>query len=80
MGEQQHGRTGPSPSARSAPSSTRANALELVLQALGVRGTVSSPSVTDEQLTDLCRDVQDTSPVRDTLAGSVPVTTTLDVV
>lgn len=45
-----------------------------------VKGTVSSPNATDEQLTELCQYVQDTSPVRDTLAASVPVTTTLDVV
>lgn len=44
------------------------------------RGTVSSPNATEEQLTDLCQYVQDTSPVRDSLANPVPVETTLEVV
>ncbi len=45
-----------------------------------VTGTVSSPDATPEQLEELCQYVQDTSPVRDTLAEPVPVTTTLEVV
>ncbi|MDX1660136.1 MAG: OsmC family protein [Nitriliruptorales bacterium] len=45
-----------------------------------VTGTVSSPNATDEQLAELCQYVQDTSPVRDTLAEPVPVTTSLEIV
>lgn len=45
-----------------------------------VTGTVSSPNATDEQLTELCQYVQDTSPVRDVLANPVPVSTSLQVV
>jgi hypothetical protein len=41
---------------------------------------VSSPNATDEQLTELCRYVQQTSPVRDVLANPVPVTTSLEIV
>jgi uncharacterized OsmC-like protein len=44
------------------------------------KGRVSSPNATPEQLEELCRYVQDTSPVRDSLANSVPVKTTLEVV
>jgi uncharacterized OsmC-like protein len=43
-------------------------------------GRVSSPNATREQLEELCRYVQDTSPVRDCLANPVPVETTLEVV
>lgn len=43
-------------------------------------GRVSSPNATPEQLQDLCQYVQDSSPVRDSLANQVPVTTTLEVV
>ncbi|MDR7300091.1 OsmC family protein [Haloactinomyces albus] len=43
-----------------------------------VAGRVSSPNATDEQLQELCRHVQDTSPVRDCLANPIPVTTTLE--
>lgn len=43
-------------------------------------GRISSPNATPEQLEELCRYVQDTSPVRDCLANGVPVTTTLEVV
>jgi hypothetical protein len=42
-------------------------------------GHVSSPNATEEQLVDLCDYVQRTSPVRDVLAGSVPVRTSLRV-
>lgn len=45
-----------------------------------VIGTVSSPDASDEQLRELCRYVQDTSPVRDVLANPVPVLTTLEIV
>ena len=38
---------------------------------------VRSPNATPEQLEELCQYVQDTSPVRDILADSVPVTTDL---
>jgi len=44
------------------------------------KGKVSSPNATPEQLEELCQYVQDTSPVRDSLAGSVPVQTTLEVI
>lgn len=44
------------------------------------KGIVSSPNATAEQLAELCQYVQDTSPVRDTLANPVPVETTLEVV
>jgi uncharacterized OsmC-like protein len=40
---------------------------------------VSSPNATEEQLEDLCRYVQETSPVRDTLANATPVVTSLQV-
>ena len=43
------------------------------------KGWVSSSNATKEQLIELCRYVQDTSPVRDCLANPVPVTTTLEV-
>lgn len=44
-----------------------------------VTGHVSSPNATDEQLTQLCQYVQDTSPVRDVIANPVPVSTSLQV-
>ncbi len=44
------------------------------------KAIVKSPNATREQLVDLCQYVQDTSPVRDTLANAVPVETTLEVV
>jgi uncharacterized OsmC-like protein len=43
------------------------------------KGWVSSPNATKEQLVELCQYVQDTSPVRDSLANPIPVTTTLEV-
>ena len=43
------------------------------------KGRVSSPNATQEQLEELCQYVQDTSPVRDSLANPVPVKTTLEV-
>jgi uncharacterized OsmC-like protein len=45
-----------------------------------VTGTVSSSNAGEEQLTELCQDVQDTSPVRDIIANPVPVHTSLQVV
>jgi uncharacterized OsmC-like protein len=45
-----------------------------------VTGTVSSPNASDDQLTELCRYVQDTSPVRDIIANPVPVHTSLRIV
>lgn len=45
-----------------------------------VTGKVSSPNATDQQLKELCQYVQDTSPVRDTLAQPVPVKTSLEVI
>ena len=47
--------------------------------AIRVTGTVSSANATDEQLTELCQYVQDTSPVRDIIANPVPVETSLKV-
>lgn len=44
-----------------------------------VTGRVSSSNASREQLAELCRYVQDTSPVRDCLVNPVPVTTTLEV-
>ncbi len=44
------------------------------------KSRVSSPNATEEQLAELCQYVQETSPVRDTLANGVPVRTTLEVV
>jgi uncharacterized OsmC-like protein len=45
-----------------------------------VTGRVSSPNATDEQLAELCQYVQETSPVRDTLAQPVDVHTGLEIV
>ena len=45
-----------------------------------VLGRVSSPNATDQQLTELCEYVQDTSPVRDVIANPVPVATSLEIV
>lgn len=47
--------------------------------AIRAKGRVKSPNATAEELEELCRYVQDTSPVRDCLANPIPVTTTLDV-
>lgn len=44
-----------------------------------VTGRVASPNATREQLLELCRYVQDTSPVRDCLANPIPVATSLDI-
>jgi uncharacterized OsmC-like protein len=41
------------------------------------KGWVRSPNATREQLDELCQYVQDTSPVRDILAGATPVATEL---
>jgi uncharacterized OsmC-like protein len=48
--------------------------------AIRVKGVVSSPNATAEQLQELCRYVRDTSPVRDCLASPIPIDTTLEVV
>ncbi|MCF6506634.1 OsmC family protein [Blastococcus sp. MG754426] len=48
--------------------------------AIRARARVSSPNATPEQLQELCRYVQETSPVRDSLVNPVPVETTLEVV
>ena len=42
-------------------------------------GKLASPNATREELEELCQYVQDTSPVRDSLAEPVEVVTTLDV-
>lgn len=47
--------------------------------AIRVTGRVASANGTPEQLEELCRYVQDTSPVRDCLANPVPVETRLEV-
>jgi uncharacterized OsmC-like protein len=46
--------------------------------AIRVKGVVSSPNATAEQLQELCRYVQGTSPVRDCLTNPIPVETTLE--
>jgi uncharacterized OsmC-like protein len=46
--------------------------------AIRARAYVSSPNASPEQLDELCRYVQDTSPVRDIIANSTPVETTLE--
>ena len=43
------------------------------------KGRVSSPNATKDQLDELSRYVQDTSPVRDCLTNPIPVTTTLEI-
>ena len=45
--------------------------------AIRAKSWVRSPNATTEQLEELCQYVQDTSPVRDCLANSIPVTTDL---
>jgi uncharacterized OsmC-like protein len=47
--------------------------------AIRVTGRVASPNATDQQLQKLCTYVQETSPVRDSLANPIPVTTTLQI-
>ncbi len=47
--------------------------------AIRARAWVRSPNATVPELEELCQYVQDTSPVRDSLAEAVPVTTSLDV-
>ena len=47
--------------------------------AIRVTGRVASPNATEQQLQELCTYVQDTSPVRDSLANPIPVTTTLQI-
>lgn len=47
--------------------------------AIRAHARLSSPNATPEQLADLCRYVQETSPVHDSLANAVPVETSLDV-
>jgi uncharacterized OsmC-like protein len=49
------------------------------LSRIRATGRVASPDATREQLQELCQYVQDTSPVRDSLANTVPVETTLEV-
>lgn len=44
-----------------------------------VKSRVSSPNASKEQLEQLCQHVQDTSPVHDCLASSVPVRTSIEV-
>jgi uncharacterized OsmC-like protein len=48
--------------------------------AIRARAIISSPNASPEQLEELLRYVQATSPVRDNLVNSVPVQTTLEVV
>jgi uncharacterized OsmC-like protein len=43
------------------------------------KAVVKASGATEQELTDLCTYVQDTSPVRDVLANPVPVTTTIEV-
>jgi uncharacterized OsmC-like protein len=44
-----------------------------------VKGHVSSPNGTRDQLVELCEYVQATSPVRDVIANATPVTTSLEI-
>ncbi|HEU4527083.1 MAG TPA: OsmC family protein [Actinomycetota bacterium] len=44
-----------------------------------VRSRVRARNASAEELEELCRYVQDTSPVRDILANPVPVTTSIEV-
>jgi uncharacterized OsmC-like protein len=44
------------------------------------RARVKAPGATEQELTELCSYVQDTSPVKDVLANPVPVRTTIEVV
>ncbi|WP_043500106.1 OsmC family protein [Georgenia sp. SUBG003] len=46
--------------------------------AIRARLTVESPNADADQIADLCRYVQASSPVRDILANPVPVTTTIE--
>jgi len=46
--------------------------------AIRARARVSSPNATAEQLEELCRYVQETSPVRDCLANPIPIDTTME--
>ena len=48
--------------------------------AIRARARVSSTNATAAQLEELCRYVQDTSPVRDCLANAIPIDTTMEVV
>jgi len=48
--------------------------------AIRAKAWVKSPNATTEQLEELCQYVQDTSPVRDSLANAVPVETDLEVI
>ena len=48
-------------------------------QEIRVKGTVASPNADQQQLTELCQYVQDTSPVRDVIANAVPVRTSLEI-
>ena len=45
-----------------------------------VRSRAKSSNASEEQLQELCRYVQDTSPVKDIIANPVPVTTSLEVI
>lgn len=45
----------------------------------GERPRCPAPNATKDQLVELCQYVQDTSPVRDSLADPIPVTTTLEI-
>lgn len=49
------------------------------LTAIRATGRIASPNATTEQLQQLCQYVQDTSPVRDTLANPVAIHTRLEV-
>ncbi len=47
--------------------------------AIRVKGTIRAANASREELEELCRYVQETSPVLDIIANPVPVTTTLEV-
>jgi len=47
-------------------------------QEIRAKAIVKAPRASEQELTDLCTYVQDTSPVKDVLANPVPVTTTIE--
>lgn len=48
--------------------------------AIRAKATVEAPGTSEQELSELCTYVQETSPVRDVLANPVPVTTTIEVI
>ena len=50
------------------------------LHGIRAKAIVKAPGVSEQELTELCTYVQETSPVRDVLANPVPVSTTIEVI